>query len=152
MHVSINRIYTWTTFHVSHRDVYTCHIAHLCFTVILPRTLVTQVCWDLQRLAFFQQITELPMAPKQAQYDELRAMSSITPVGVILKICKINYNCSQLDCGETCTFLVCSRIKLRDTIRSWHNYYLVNYIQVIRLWVTYSHAFLSLRILKNFVK
>lgn len=28
---------------------------------------------------------ELPMAPKQAQYDELRAMGSITPVGVILK-------------------------------------------------------------------
>jgi hypothetical protein len=61
---------------------------------------------------------ELPMAPKQAQYDELRAMGSITSVGVILKIFNINYNCSQLDYGETCTFLVCSRTKLRDTILS----------------------------------
>ena len=32
------------------------------------------------------------MAPKQAQNDELRAMGSITPVGVILKLCNINYN------------------------------------------------------------
>lgn len=95
---------------------------------------------------------ELPMAPKQAQYDELRAMGSITSVGVILKIFNINYNCSQLDYGETCTFLVCSRTKLRDTILSWHNYYLVNYIQVIRLWVTYSDTFLSLHILKSFAK
>jgi len=58
------------------------------------------------------------MAPKQTQYDELRAMGSITPVGVILKICNIIYNCSQLDCGETCNFLVCSRTKLTDTILS----------------------------------
>lgn len=34
---------------------------------------------------------ELPMAPKQAQYNELRAEGSITPVGVILKICNTNY-------------------------------------------------------------
>jgi hypothetical protein len=47
------------------------------------------------------------MAPKQAQYDELRAVASITPVGVFLKICNINYNCSQLHCGETCNFVIC---------------------------------------------
>jgi hypothetical protein len=46
------------------------------------------------------------MARKQAQYDELRAMGSTTPVGVILKICNINYNCTQLDCGETCNFVI----------------------------------------------
>lgn len=58
------------------------------------------------------------MAPKQAQYDELRAMGSISPVGVVLKICNTNYDCSQLDYGETCNFLVCSRTKLTDTILS----------------------------------
>jgi len=45
------------------------------------------------------------MAPKQAPYDELRAMGSITTVGVTLKMCNINYNCSQLDYGQTCNFL-----------------------------------------------
>jgi hypothetical protein len=152
MHVSVNKKYTWTTFHVSHRDVYTCRVAVFCFTVILPGTLGTQGCWDFQKLAFFKQIMKLPMAPKQALYDELRAMGSITPVGVTLKICNINYNCSQLDYGDTCHFLVCSRTKLTNTILSWHNYYLVSYIQAIRLWVTYFHTFLSLHILKNFAK
>jgi hypothetical protein len=40
------------------------------------------------------------MAPKHVQYDELRAMGSTTPVDVILKICNINYNYSQLDYEE----------------------------------------------------
>jgi len=68
------------------------------------------------------------MTPKQAQYDELRVMGSITPVGVILRICNINYNCSQLDYGETCNFVIswCIQKQYCQTP------FLVNYIQVIR--------------------
>ena len=58
------------------------------------------------------------MASKWAQWDELRTMGSTTPVGVILKKGNINYKCSQLDYGETCNFLVCSRTKLTDTTLS----------------------------------